>query len=139
MRHPHVVQLYQAGEACGWLYLVLEYLAGGSLREYLRGPLSPRVAVGLLVPVVDALEQLHRAGVWHLDLKPANILIDAAPGTPLERARPKVTDFGIARSRDEAAGTRFYVGMPVLCLLRPSSSVVSVRPWAPPPTSTRRE
>ena len=110
VRHPHVVQLYQAGEACGWLYLVLEYLAGGSLREYLKGPLSPRVAVGLLVPVVDALEQLHRAGVWHLDLKPANILIDAAPGTPLERARLKVTDFGIARSRDEAAGTRFYVG-----------------------------
>jgi serine/threonine protein kinase/tetratricopeptide (TPR) repeat protein len=102
VRHPHIVQLYRVDEAGGWPYLVLEYLPGGSLKERLTGPLSPRDAATLLVPVARALEQLHLAGVWHLDLKPANILIDAPPGTPLGRAPLKLTDFGIARSRDEA-------------------------------------
>ena len=105
MRHPHIVQLYRVDEAGGWPYLVLEYLPGGSLKERLTGPLSPRDAATLLVPVARALEQLHLAGVWHLDLKPANILIDAPPGTPLDRAALKLADFGIARTSDDAATT----------------------------------
>ena len=110
VRHPHIVQLYQVGEADGWLYLVLEYLAGGSLKERLTGPLSPRVAATLLVSVARALSQLHLAGVWHLDLKPANILIDAPPGTPLDRAPVKLADFGIARLRDDVGTTGSNVG-----------------------------
>jgi tetratricopeptide (TPR) repeat protein len=102
VRHPRIVQLHRVDEADGWLYFVLEYLPGRSLKERLTGPLPPRIAAGLLVPIVQALEELHCAGVWHLDLKPANILIDAEPGTPLDRAALKLTDFGIARSRDEA-------------------------------------
>jgi serine/threonine protein kinase len=102
VRHPRIVQLHHVDEADGWLYLVLEYVPGGSLKERLTGPLSPRVAAGLLVPIAQTLEELHGAGVWHLDLKPANILIDAEPGAPLDRASLKLTDFGIARSRDEA-------------------------------------
>ena len=102
VRHPRIVQLHRVDEADGWLYLVLEYLPGGSLKERLTGPLPPRLAAGLLAPIVRALEELHRAGVWHLDLKPANILIDAEPGAPLDRADLKLSDFGIARSRDEA-------------------------------------
>jgi len=103
VRHPHVVQLHRVDEAGGWLYLVLEYVPGGSLKERLTGPLPARVAATLLVPIAQALEQLHRAGVWHLDLKPANILVDAAPGTPLDRVLLKLADFGIARSCDESA------------------------------------
>jgi serine/threonine protein kinase len=110
VRHPHIVQLHQVDEADGWLYLVLEYLAGGSLKERLTGPLPPRVAAALLVPVARAIEQLHRVGVWHLDVKPANILIDAPPGTPLDRAPLKITDFGIARSQDDAGITGSLVG-----------------------------
>ena len=117
VRHPHIVQLYQVGQADGWLYLVLEYLAGGSLKERLSGPLSPRIAAALLVPIARAIEQLHRAGIWHLDLKPANILIDAPPGTPLDRAPLKVTDFGIARSQDDAGNTGSNVGDPQGTLL----------------------
>ena len=105
VRHPHIVQLYRVDEAGGWPYLVLEYLPGGSLKERLTGPLSPRDAATLLVPVARALEQLHLAGVSHLDLKPANILIDAPPGTPLDRAALKLADFGIARTSDDAATT----------------------------------
>jgi serine/threonine protein kinase len=101
VRHPHIVSLYRAEEAGGWLYLVLEYVAGGSLEEHLNGPLPARVAATLLVPIAQALDKLHRAGISHLDLKPRNILVDAAPGTPLDRATLKLTDFGIARSCDE--------------------------------------
>ncbi|HKM52773.1 MAG TPA: serine/threonine-protein kinase, partial [Isosphaeraceae bacterium] len=119
VRHPHIVHLHRVDEAGGWLYLVLEYLSGGSLKDRLTGPLTPRLAAKLLVPIAEALEELHRAGVWHLDLKPANILIDAAPGTPLDRAPLKLTDFGIARScedldptgssRGAAQGTLLYM------------------------------
>jgi eukaryotic-like serine/threonine-protein kinase len=119
VRHPRIVQLHHVDEADGWLYLVLEYVPGGSLKERLTGPQSPRVAAGLLVPIAQTLEELHGAGVWHLDLKPANILIEAEPATPLDRASLKLTDFGIARSRDEAdlsgssrgavAGTPLYM------------------------------
>ncbi len=101
VRHPHIVRLYRADESGGWLYLVLEYVPGGSLKEHLTGPVPPRLAATLLLPIAEALEALHRAGIWHLDLKPANILVDAAPGSPLDRAPLKLTDFGIARSCDE--------------------------------------
>jgi hypothetical protein len=100
VRHPHIVSLYRAEEAGGWLYLVLEYVPGGSLKEQLTGPLPPCVVAALLMPIAQALEALHRAGICHLDLKPGNILVDAAPGTPLDRAQLKLTDFGIARSCD---------------------------------------
>ena len=98
VRHPHIVQLYHVGEASGWLYLALEYVPGGSLQERLDGPVSPRLAATILASIAEALEVLHRAGIWHLDLKPANILIDAPPATPLEHAPLKLTDFGISRS-----------------------------------------
>ncbi len=86
VQHSHIVPLYRADEAGGWLYLVLEYVPGGSLKEHLTGPLPGRLAATLLVPIAEALGALHRAGIWHLDLKPGNLLVDAAPGTPLDRA-----------------------------------------------------
>jgi tetratricopeptide (TPR) repeat protein len=105
VRHPHVVQLLHADEIGGWLYLVLEYVPGGSLADRVTGPLPPRTVATLLIPIAEALGELHSAGVWHLDLKPANILVDAPPGTPLDRAILKLSDFGIARSRDETNTT----------------------------------
>ena len=50
-QHPHIVQLHHVDEADGWLYLVLEYVPGGSLRERLTGPLSPRIAASLLLSI----------------------------------------------------------------------------------------
>ncbi len=110
VRHSHIVQVYRVDEAGGWLYLVLEYIPGGSLKEHLKSPLAPRVAAMLLLQIAEALAELHRAGVWHLDLKPANILVDAAPKTSLDRAPLKLTDFGIARSCDDSDGTRSSAG-----------------------------
>lgn len=110
VRHPHIVPLYRVDEADGWLYLVLEYVPGGSLKERLNGPLPPRVAASLLAPVARALEQLHLAGILHLDIKPANLLIDSPPRTPLDWAPLKLADFGIARSGEDMATTGSSLG-----------------------------
>ena len=71
--HPNMqhVQIHDAGEAGGWLYLVLEFVPGGSLKERFRGPLPPRAAAELMWPVAAALSAVHNAGLLHLDLKPA--------------------------------------------------------------------
>ena len=95
--HPNVVQIHDAAEADGWLYLVLEFVSGGSLKERLRQPLPPRAAALLMRPVARAISVVHRAGLLHLDLKPSNILLDSAPEAPWKDASPKVADFGIAR------------------------------------------
>src|SRR5271157_4276443 len=106
VHHPNVVKFYDAGEADGWLYLVLEFVPGGSLKERLRGPLPPRAAAELMRPVAAAMTAVHTAGLLHLDLKPSNILLDSAHDAPWQDAAPKVADFGIARSladRDASA------------------------------------
>jgi len=103
VRHPHVVQLHDAGESGGWLFLVMELSEGGSLKDRLDGPVAPRIAASLLETIAGAVEQIHNNGLLHLDLKPGNILIHAPRELPLElaRERVKVTDFGIARLGDE--------------------------------------
>jgi serine/threonine protein kinase len=109
VRHPNIVQLHDAAEAGGWLYLVLEYIPGGSLKDRLRGPVSPRAAVEFMTRVVAAMSAVHEAGLLHLDLKPSNILIDSAPDSSWKGASPKVADFGIARPLTDlnATGTSF--------------------------------
>ena len=96
VRHPNVVVLHDIGEVGSWFYLVLEYIPGRALKDRLDGPLPRREAAQLLARVADAVHCIHQAGVLHLDLKPANILLDGAPDSPLDRATPKVADFGVA-------------------------------------------
>ena len=57
--HPNIVQIHDAGEADGWLYLVLEFVPGGSLKERLRGPVPPRAAAELMRPVAAAMTAVH--------------------------------------------------------------------------------
>jgi eukaryotic-like serine/threonine-protein kinase len=95
--HPNIVQIHDAGEADGWLYLVLEFVLGESLKERLRGPLPPRAAAELMRPVAAAMSAVHAAGLLHLDLKPSNILLESALDASWKDASPKVADFGIAR------------------------------------------
>ena len=95
--HPNVVQLHDADEADGWLYLVLEFVSGGSLKDRLDGPLPARAAAELMIPVAAAMTAVHAAGLLHLDLKPSNILLDSALDASWKDASPKVADFGIAR------------------------------------------
>ena len=110
LRHENVVRLHDVGQAGGWLYLVLEYVPGGTLNDRLDAPYAPRDAARLLEPIAGAVEAIHLAGLLHLDLKPSNILMDAPPGTPRERATPRVGDFGLAYVWDDPDATANALG-----------------------------
>ncbi len=105
VRHRNVVQLHEAGEQDGCLYLVLDLIMGGSLAERVTGPLPARVAVELMLAVARAVDQIHKAGMLHLDIKPSNILLDGLPDGPWDQVTPMLADFGIARAGDDPGAT----------------------------------
>lgn len=92
LRHPHILPLYDSGEAAGALYYVMPLVEGESLRARMdRAPsLSVDESVRIIREVADALAYAHEHGVIHRDIKPENIL--------LENGRALVVDFGIARA-----------------------------------------
>ena len=105
VRHRNVVQLHEAGEQDGCLYLVLDLIMGGSLAERVTGPLPARVAAELMLAVARAVDQIHKAGMLHLDIKPSNILLDGPPDGPWDQVTPMLADFGIARAGDDPGAT----------------------------------
>ncbi len=100
LRHPHIVTVYEVGEAQGRLFIAMELGRGPSLAARLaeQGALSWTEALALLEPVCEALDYAHGQGVVHRDLKPANILLDAERG-------PLLTDFGFARLVGESSAS----------------------------------
>ena len=100
LNHPNVLRVYDWGEQDGEPYLVLEYLAGGSLRQvYDTGALlTPEQAVRIGIEACAGLDYAHRRGLVHRDIKPANLLFDAD-------GRLRIADFGLARALAEAAWT----------------------------------
>jgi serine/threonine-protein kinase len=103
---PHVVAVFDQGEDDGAVYLVMEYVAGRTLRQVLReqGRLSAEQALTVLDPVLQALDAAHRAGFVHRDVKPENVLI-------ADDGRVKVADFGLARAISAATSTAATQGM----------------------------
>lgn len=102
LSHPHVVAVFDQGQADGQVYLAMELVPGRTLREVLRveGAISPEQALSIIDPVLQALEAAHAAGFVHRDVKPENVLI-----TPTGLV--KVTDFGLARAlQTPSAATR---------------------------------
>ncbi|MCZ6916019.1 MAG: serine/threonine-protein kinase [Gemmatimonadetes bacterium] len=104
LEHPHILTLIDSGEADGFLFYVMPYIEGHSLREKLNreGELSIEEAVHILREIADALSYAHGKGVVHRDVKPDNVLFSGG--------HVVVTDFGIAKAvtgaaRDEAAIT----------------------------------
>lgn len=100
MSHPNIVQVYDQGADRGVLYLAMEYLPGRTIRDIIteRGPFTPREAVAVLDPVLDALASAHRAGIIHRDIKPENIILT-------DDGRIKVADFGLARAATATTST----------------------------------
>ncbi|WP_354699765.1 protein kinase [Paraconexibacter sp. AEG42_29] len=101
LSHPHVVGVIDAGEDDGTQYIVFEYVQGETLKERIRrlGKLPISEAVAYAIEIARALGAAHEQGIVHRDVKPQNVLID-------EEGTAKVTDFGIARTRDQAGLTQ---------------------------------
>ncbi|MFN7805747.1 MAG: protein kinase domain-containing protein [Planctomycetaceae bacterium] len=96
LKHPHVVSIYGTGEVEGVPYLVMEWIAGGTLESRLQeGPLPVREAAQLVRQLAQGVGAAHALGLVHRDLKPANVLLEPGP-TPVA----KLTDFGLARDLD---------------------------------------
>src|SRR2546422_386579 len=100
LTHPHILALHDSGEAGGFLYYVMPYVEGASLRQRLQDArrLSGEHALAIAAPVADALSYAHRMGVLHRDIKPENILFS--------QGHPIVADFGIAKAISTAGGPR---------------------------------
>jgi eukaryotic-like serine/threonine-protein kinase len=100
LQHPHILPLFDSGTADGFLYYVMPFIQGETLRDKLNRETQLGVdeAVGIASEVADALDYAHRNGVIHRDIKPENIL--------LHDGRPVVADFGIALAVSAAAGGR---------------------------------
>ncbi len=98
LTHPHILPLHDSGEADGFLYYVMPYIEGESLRAKLarERELPIADAVRILRDVVDALTDAHEHGVVHRDIKPDNVL--------LTKHHAVVTDFGVAKAVSEATG-----------------------------------
>ena len=93
LSHPNVVAVFDQGEDDGHIFLAMEYVPGQTLRDVMReeGLLSPRAALDVLDPVLQALAEAHTKGLIHRDVKPENVIIN-------DNGTVKVADFGLARA-----------------------------------------
>jgi serine/threonine protein kinase len=112
LTHPNIVKVTDYGECEGRPYLVMPYLPGGNLKEFLKqhGQLNWQEAVKIILPIAHALQHAHEQNVIHRDVKPSNILIT-------QSGDPMLTDFGVAKILEEEAtmdltGASMSVGTP---------------------------
>ena len=100
LSHPNVVAVYDQGEDQGQMFLAMEYVPGRTLRDVLtaEGPLTPRAALDLFDPILQAIAAAHDAGLIHRDVKPENVILR-------DDGLVKVADFGLARAVTAATTT----------------------------------
>ena len=112
LKHPNIVQIIDYGEHENIPYLVMPYLAGGTLKDRIKkGRIPWGQTVQLLAPVAEALDYAHKQNIVHRDIKPANVLVT-------ENGEPMLSDFGVAKVLSETdetyelTGTGMGVGTP---------------------------
>lgn len=101
LMHPNIVDIFDVGEDENIHYLVMEYIEGQTLKEYIvsNGPLSPEEALPIMQQLVSAISNAHDNGIIHRDIKPQNILMD-------HEGNVKITDFGIAMALSATMQTK---------------------------------
>jgi serine/threonine protein kinase len=111
LSHPHIVTVYDFGQADGLFYLLMEYVDGVNLRQLLRTRrLESKEALAIVPPICDALQYAHDHAVVHRDIKPENLLLDKG-------GQVKIADFGIAKmlggdstpDEEQGVGTPHYM------------------------------
>jgi serine/threonine protein kinase len=117
VQHPHIVQIFEVGEAEGRPYFALEFVDGPGLDKQIAGmPQPAQAAAELVETLARAVHHAHQKGLVHRDLKPANVLVTA-------ESTPKVGDFGLARRLEGEAGqtqSGAVVGTP--CYMAPEQA-----------------
>ncbi|MBA3947339.1 MAG: protein kinase [Herpetosiphonaceae bacterium] len=109
LRHPHIVAVYDHGQAGNFLYTIMELVSGGSLRQYMakHQRLSLKEAFSIFRQIGTALDFAHSQGIVHRDVAPGNVLLESAGGRAL------LTDFGIARQPQQShTTTHIIMGTP---------------------------
>lgn len=91
--HPHIVNVFEVGENRDHCFIAMEYLAGGTLRDYLRNkfPLPLAETKRILLQIAEGLQEIHARGIIHRDLKTGNIMLDG-------EGRLRIMDFGLSKS-----------------------------------------
>jgi YVTN family beta-propeller protein len=100
---PHIIPVYEAGEADGMLFIAMRYVGGGDALSLVQraGPLPPPRVAAIISPVASALDAAHAAGLVHRDVKPANMLLDIRPGRP---DHVYLSDFGLSKESSATSG-----------------------------------
>ncbi|MBX7082622.1 MAG: serine/threonine-protein kinase [Nannocystaceae bacterium] len=94
LNHPNVVTIHEVGTFAGRVFIAMEYVDGGTLRQWFASPRSPAQILAMFVAAGRGLAAAHAVGIVHRDFKPDNVLVGSD-------GRPRVGDFGVARGRDE--------------------------------------
>jgi len=115
--HPNIVNIYDVGEDGGTPYIVMEYIAGETLKTIIEqeGPFHPDDVAILIEQVASALDYAHERGFVHRDIKPQNILVDA-------EGLAKVVDFGIAKGLSDSTLTEAGTGLGTVHYLSPEQA-----------------
>ncbi len=113
LAHPNVVRVYDAGDADGKPFIVMEYVSGDTLAD--RGKIAPDAAVALALQACAGLQHAHDAGLIHRDVKPANLLVR-------EDDVLKIADFGIARAVEQTRLTQHGTVLGTAAYLSPEQT-----------------
>jgi serine/threonine protein kinase len=129
LNHPHIVTLYEFGQAEGLFFFLMEFVDGLNLQQFLqRGRVPAAEALAIVPQICDALQFAHQQGIVHRDIKPGNILLSKA-------GRVKIADFGVAKIVAEGGREEAVAGekaAPITSELTQAGSVVGTPQYMAP-------